>query len=72
MVLDWTVVFLILALVAGFFAFSGVSRENAKMAKILFIVFLILCIASFFIKSKVTFDMNADEGKAKFEVKPQK
>jgi uncharacterized membrane protein YtjA (UPF0391 family) len=72
MLLNWTIVFLILAIVAGFFGFSGVSKENAKTAKILCIVFLVLYVASFFIKSKVTFDMHPDEGKVKFEVKPQK
>ena len=40
--LYWTVVFLIVALVAGFFGFGGVASAAAGFAKILFFIFIVL------------------------------
>lgn len=51
MLLHWTLIFLILALIAGALGFSGIAKESAGIAKILFVVFLILYIASFLLKS---------------------
>ena len=40
--LNWAVVFLIVALIAGVLGFGGISATAAGIAKILFFVFLIL------------------------------
>lgn len=42
MLLDWTVIFLIIALIAAFFGYSGIAAESAAIAKILFFIFLIV------------------------------
>ena len=49
MLLDWALIFLVLALIAGVFGFGGVANEIAGIAKILFFVFIIIYIASFFL-----------------------
>jgi len=38
--LKWTAIFLVIALVAGFFGFSDVSSGAASIAKIIFFTFL--------------------------------
>ena len=38
MMLDWVVIFLILALVAAFFGFGGVAAQASGIAQILFIL----------------------------------
>ena len=48
MLLNWALIFLVLALIAGVFGFSGIAKESAGIAKILFFVFLIIYLASFF------------------------
>jgi uncharacterized membrane protein YtjA (UPF0391 family) len=48
MLLNWAIIFLILALVAGVLGFGGIARESAGIAKILFFVFIVIYIASFF------------------------
>ncbi|MFA6527254.1 MAG: DUF1328 domain-containing protein [Candidatus Babeliales bacterium] len=45
--LDWTIIFLVLALVAGVLGFGGVARESAGIAKILFIIFLVIYLIAF-------------------------
>ncbi|GEL64895.1 DUF1328 domain-containing protein [Kozakia baliensis] len=45
--LRWTVVFLILALLAGVLGFGGISADFAYIGKILFFIFLVLLIVSF-------------------------
>lgn len=42
MILSWVVIFLIIAIIAGFFGFSGVAQESAWIAKVLFVIFLAL------------------------------
>ncbi len=42
MLLSWVIIFLIIAVIAGFFGFSGVAQESAGIAKILFAIFLVL------------------------------
>jgi len=44
--LSWALTFLIIALVAAFFGFTGVYVAAAGIAKILFFVFLVLFIVS--------------------------
>ncbi|MGE0666675.1 MAG: DUF1328 domain-containing protein [Sphingomonadales bacterium] len=44
--LYWALVFLVLALVAGLFGFGGIASTAVGIAKILFVVFLVLFVAS--------------------------
>ena len=44
--LYWSVVFLVIALVAAIFGFTGVGIAAAGIAKILFMVFLVLFVVS--------------------------
>jgi uncharacterized membrane protein YtjA (UPF0391 family) len=44
--LYWTVIFLIVALVAGAFGFGGLAATSAGIARILFGIFLILFLIS--------------------------
>lgn len=46
MMLDWVVIFLVLALVAAFFGFGGVAAQATGIAQILFGIFLILLVVS--------------------------
>jgi uncharacterized membrane protein YtjA (UPF0391 family) len=39
--LKWAVVFLLIAIVAGLFGFTGVEQSSASIAKILFGIFLV-------------------------------
>lgn len=48
MLLNWALIFLVLALIAGVLGFGGIAQESAGIAKILFLVFIIIYIASFF------------------------
>jgi uncharacterized membrane protein YtjA (UPF0391 family) len=49
--LSWALTFLVLALIAAFFGFSGVAVAAAGIAKILLVIFLILFVASFFFRA---------------------
>ena len=42
--LKWAVIFLIIAIVAGLFGFTGVEEASATIAKVLFGIFLFLFI----------------------------
>jgi uncharacterized membrane protein YtjA (UPF0391 family) len=44
--LKWAVVFLLIAIVAGIFGFSGIAAASATIAQILFGVFLVLFIGA--------------------------
>lgn len=44
--LYWAVVFLVVALIAAIFGFTGVEIAAAGIAKILFMVFLVLFVVS--------------------------
>ncbi|MGB7258795.1 MAG: DUF1328 domain-containing protein [Pseudolabrys sp.] len=44
--LKWAVVFLIIAIVAGIFGFTGVEEASASIAKILFGIFLVLFVGA--------------------------
>ena len=48
MLLNWAFIFLVFALIAGVLGFGGIARESAWIAKILFLVFLVIFIASYF------------------------
>lgn len=44
--LYWTVIFLVVALVAGLFGFGGIASASAGIAKVLFGIFIVLFLAS--------------------------
>ena len=46
--LSWAITFLIIAIVAAGLGFGGIAGAATGIAKILFIVFLVLFVASFF------------------------
>ncbi len=44
--LRWTVIFLVIAIVAAIFGFGGIASGAASIAKILFFIFLVLFVIS--------------------------
>ena len=48
MLLNWAFIFLILALIAAVLGFGGIAKDSANIAKILFVIFLVIFIVSFF------------------------
>ncbi len=44
--LEWTLIFLVVALIAAALGFSGVAGQAAGIAKILFVIFLIVWIVT--------------------------
>jgi uncharacterized membrane protein YtjA (UPF0391 family) len=40
--LDWSLTFLVFALIAALFGFTGIAAEAMWIAKVLFVVFLVL------------------------------
>jgi uncharacterized membrane protein YtjA (UPF0391 family) len=46
--LRWAILFLLIALVAALFGFGGVASVGVEAARILFFVFIVLAILSFF------------------------
>jgi len=49
MLLEWVIGFFVLALIAAVLGFGGIARGAAGIAKVLFFVFLVLLIISFFL-----------------------
>ena len=47
--LKWAVVFLLIAIVAGIFGFTGVQQASATIAQWLFGIFLVLFLGALFI-----------------------
>lgn len=47
--LKWAAIFLLIAIVAGVFGFTGVEEASATIAKVLFGVFLVLFLGAVFI-----------------------
>ncbi|MHB1948015.1 MAG: DUF1328 domain-containing protein [Gammaproteobacteria bacterium] len=45
--LGWLIVFFVAALISGLLAFTGTAAAIVEIAKVVFYIFLILCIASF-------------------------
>lgn len=46
--LHYTLVFLVIALIAALFGFGGIAAGAVNIAQILFFVFMVLAIATFF------------------------
>ena len=44
--LYWALIFFVVALIAGAFGFGGIASASAGIAQILFVIFLILLVAS--------------------------
>jgi len=44
--LYWTMIFLVVALIAAAFGFTGIAADSAGIAKILFAIFLIMFVVS--------------------------
>ncbi|HVV61854.1 MAG TPA: DUF1328 domain-containing protein [Pseudolabrys sp.] len=44
--LKWAFVFLVIAIIAGIFGFTGVEEASASIAKILFGIFLVLFVGA--------------------------
>lgn len=47
--LKWAAVFLLIAIVAGIFGFTGVEEASASIAKVLFGIFMVLFLGAVFI-----------------------
>jgi uncharacterized membrane protein YtjA (UPF0391 family) len=47
--LRWAVIFLIIALAAALFGFTGIAAAAAGIAKFLFFLFLVMCLIFFII-----------------------
>jgi len=46
--LGWAVTFLIIALIAAVLGFGGIAAASAGIAKILFFIFLVMCVIFYF------------------------
>ncbi len=44
--LKWTIIFIVLALIAGVLGFGGIAESAAGIAKVLFYIFIVLFIVS--------------------------
>lgn len=44
--LQWALVFLIVAIIAGVFGFTGIAETSKGFAKVLFIIFIVLFVVS--------------------------
>jgi len=45
--LGWAITFLVIALIAAVFGFGGIAVASAGIAKVLFFVFLVICVVFF-------------------------
>jgi uncharacterized membrane protein YtjA (UPF0391 family) len=55
--LRWTVVFLVVAIIAGLFGFTEVYAPAVLIAKVLFFVFLVLFVVSLLFGTRTTRDV---------------
>jgi uncharacterized membrane protein YtjA (UPF0391 family) len=46
--LNWSLIFLVLAIIAAIFGFGGIAQESAGIAKILFFVFIVIYVLTYF------------------------
>ena len=45
--LKWAVVFLVISLIAALFGFTGIAGASADIARVLFFIFLAVCVLFF-------------------------
>ena len=45
--LKWAVMFLVISLIAAVFGFTGIAAGSADIARVLFFIFLAICVALF-------------------------
>jgi uncharacterized membrane protein YtjA (UPF0391 family) len=45
--LKWAVVFLVISLIAALFGFTGIAAGSADIARVLFFIFLAVCVLFF-------------------------
>ena len=45
--LKWAIVFLVISLVAALFGFGGIAQGTADIARVLFFIFLAVCVVLF-------------------------
>jgi len=50
--LGWAVTFLIIALIAAVLGFGGIAAASAGVAKLLFFLFLVMCVIFFLLGSR--------------------
>ena len=48
--LNWAFLFLALAIIAGVLGFSGIAAQSAGIAKVLFMIFLVVFVISFLLR----------------------
>lgn len=49
--LFWAAIFLVIALIASLFGFGVIASASAGIAQILFVVFLVLSVATLFVRA---------------------
>ena len=64
--LGWAVTFLIIALIAAVLGFGGIAAASAGIAKILFFVFLVMCVLFLFLVGVAEEFRNTRKGSALF------
>ena len=42
--IKWAIIFFVISLIAGFFGFTGVASGARTVAKVLFFIFVVLCV----------------------------
>ena len=52
--LRWAVIFLVVALIAALFGFTGIAATAAGIAKFLFVLFLVICLVFFILGMTAT------------------
>ena len=55
--LRWSIIFLVIALVAGLFGFMDIYQPAMMIAKVLFFLFLVLFVISLILGSRTTRDV---------------
>jgi uncharacterized membrane protein YtjA (UPF0391 family) len=45
--LKWALIFLVISLIAALFGFGGISEGAADIAKVLFFIFVVICVILF-------------------------
>lgn len=55
--LRWSILFLVVALIAGLFGFFDVAGTSYYIAKVLFVVFLVLFVVSLLLGTRTTRDV---------------